>query len=58
MPLISNELEVRLPLDLEEIRLPDPSLRNLDADYYDEYIEITDDENARMLLFILFTLIF
>ena len=40
--MISNELEVTLPLDLSEISLPDPSLRKLDKDYYDEYIEIID----------------
>ena len=43
MPLISNELEVVLPLSLEEISLPDPLLRNLDEDFYNEYIEIDAD---------------
>ena len=42
LPLISNELEIVLPLDFDEITLPDASMRNLDKDFYDEYIEITD----------------
>jgi hypothetical protein len=31
-----------LPLNLQEISLPDPVLRTLDRDYYDEYIEIAE----------------
>ncbi|CAF0781764.1 unnamed protein product [Brachionus calyciflorus] len=47
LPLISNELEVILPLNLNEISLPDSNLRNLEKDFYDEYIEITDLESIR-----------
>lgn len=46
MPLISNELEVALPLYLDEIRLPDPELRKLDKDFYDEYVEVVDYNEA------------
>ncbi len=42
VPLISNELEITVPLDLSEINLPDPALRKLDKDFYNEYIEITE----------------
>jgi hypothetical protein len=42
VPLISNELEITLPLNLSEINLPDQSLRKLDKDYYNEYIEIIE----------------
>ena len=44
--MISNELEVILPIDLSEITLPDPSLRKLEKDYYDEYIEVGESESA------------
>ena len=55
LPLISNELEVLLPLNLEEIDLPDPALRNLEKDYYDEYIEISEIFDEGMLvLFLIF----
>ena len=46
-PLISNELEVMLPVDLDEITLPDPSLRKLENDYYDEYIEIVETDDVK-----------
>ena len=45
--MISNELEVILPIDLTETTLPDPSLRKLDKDYYDEYIEVGESESDR-----------
>ena len=45
MPLISNELEVVLPLYLTEIKVPETIHRNLDKDYYDEYIEYVDHED-------------
>ena len=45
MPLISNELEVVLPLYLSEIKLPESKHRTLDNDYYDEYIEYVDHED-------------
>ena len=51
MPLISNELEVLLPLNLNEISLPDPALRDLDKDYYDEYVEISEIYDQGMLKF-------
>jgi hypothetical protein len=41
--MISNQLDVLLPLNLSEITLPDPALRKLPADFYDEYIEIFDE---------------
>lgn len=47
LPLISNELEVILPIDLDEITLPDPSLRKLENDYYDEYLEIIETEDSK-----------
>ena len=43
--LISNELEVTLPLDLSQIMLPDISSRRLDKDYYDEFMQIVEYEN-------------
>ena len=43
--LISNEFEITLPLDLDKITLPEASLRRLDKEYYDEYIEIVEFEN-------------
>ena len=36
-----------LPLDLSEIKKPDPSVRNFDSDFYDEYIEIVDGEDGK-----------
>ena len=47
MPLISNELEVVLPLYLNEIKAPDSIHKTLDKDYYDEYIEYVDHEETR-----------
>jgi hypothetical protein len=46
MPLISNELEVVLPLYLNEIKVPDSIHKTLDKDYYDEYIEYVDHEET------------
>jgi hypothetical protein len=45
IPLISNELQVLLPLDLTEIRKPEPKMRKLENDFYDEYIEIEEVAN-------------
>ncbi len=45
IPLVSNELTVRLPLDLSRIVLPDRSLRKFNDDFYDEFIEIFDGIN-------------
>ena len=50
MPLISNELEVVLPLYLSEIKVPDSVHKNLDKDYYDEYIEYVDHEETSKVL--------
>ena len=48
IPLISNELQVMLPLDLSEIQRPDlASSRKLDEDFYDEYIEIVDADDGK-----------
>ena len=52
MPLISNELEVVLPLYLSEIKLPNLTQQTLDKDYYDEYIEYVDHEEMSKLKFI------
>lgn len=49
LPLVSNQLEVTLPLNINQITLPDPSLRDLENDFYDEYIEIIDLDSKSKL---------
>lgn len=49
VPLISNKIEFSVPLNTQEIGLPDPEMRKLDNDYYEEYIgiyEIDEDRSA------------
>ena len=50
LPLVSNELEIMLPLNVNEIKLPDPSQRYLEDDFYDEYIEIVDLQSKSIFL--------
>ncbi len=42
-PLVSNELIVNLPLALGQITLPERMLRKFDDSFYDEFIEIIDE---------------
>jgi hypothetical protein len=49
IPLISNELQVMLPLDLSEIERPDLRARKFEEDFYDEYIEIIDAEYGKLI---------
>ena len=37
---MSNELKFKLPLNLDEICLPDITLRKSDKELYDEYMEV------------------
>ena len=39
---MSNELEIKLPLDIAHIRLPPVDLRVPDDDLYREYIEVSE----------------
>lgn len=50
-PLVSNEIEVTLPLFVSEIKLPEQKQRNLDSDYYDEYIEYLEYKEPSKLNF-------
>ena len=43
IPLVSNEIKLTLPLDLSQISLPDPTLREPNKDLYDEYIVVLDN---------------
>ena len=38
----SNELQITLPLDTQQIRLPPAEVRQNDEDMYKEYVEIRD----------------
>jgi len=42
-PRVSNELEVRLPLDVNDIRRPPKEARKGDEALYSEFIQIKDD---------------
>jgi hypothetical protein len=56
IPLTSNEIHLKLPLDLSEISLPVPESRSDNKDLYDEYITVIETEPRRksMVLKVLF----
>jgi hypothetical protein len=56
IPLTSNEIHLKLPLDLSEISLPVPESRRDNKDLYDEYITVIETEPRRksMVLKVLF----
>ncbi len=55
IPLTSNEIHLKLPLDLSEISLPVPESRSDNKDLYDEYITAIETEPRRKSMVLKFS---